>query len=141
MLYTTSLTIPANTAKNNKVCTEISIREGVITKISIVIPWGHFGLAHLIILDGTTQIIPFNPDSSIVGNDETFTFDVNIDVKEPEHVFKICGWNEDIQYSHTFYVRFIVMPHDIANPMSKMFNLLYTVFKRMRMLPRGWRLE
>ena len=139
MLYTVDLTIPANTPKSSWVCKDITVKEGVLNHVSVLIPAGHHALAHLVILDGQTQIIPHNPGSSIHGDNEVVTFRTHIPIPEPERKLTICGWNEDTDYDHTFYVRLNILPPLVANPSELIYKLLHVIFKRMRLLPRGWR--
>jgi hypothetical protein len=130
MLYTIDITIPANTPKESPIEEKVLIKSGVIRKISILIPSGHFCLAHLVIKDGETQIVPHEGD--IHGDGETLEFEDWIQIEEPERIITFCGWNEDTTFSHTFYVRIIVLPIWLAAPHIWLIDKINSILRILR---------
>jgi len=114
VLYCVDITAPANTPQSSPVTQDVTIKAGVIRKIIVLIPYGHKALAHLVIKDGATQVFPREGD--IHGDGETLTIDTWIEIPEPERTLTLVAWNEDTKYSHTFYVRIIVLPVWLAAP-------------------------
>jgi len=114
MLFTFSLTAPANTAKTSPVKKTLKLRKGIITKISVLIPPGHAALAHLAIFDGETQIMPWGDDQWIEGADETITWEPDYPLPSEPATLEARAWNEDDTYSHTFYMRVWVKPAKVT---------------------------
>lgn len=133
MLYCVDLTVPANTPRTSPVRQDIEIKSGVLRKVSVMIPAGHFALAHLVIMDGETQIVPHEGD--IHGNDEIFTFDEWIEIPEPKRTLTLLGWNEDDSYDHTFYVRILVLPRWLASPELYLGETLDRLLGALGLLP------
>jgi len=131
MLYTTSITIPANTPASSPVTKDIMLKSGVLTKVSVLIPAGHFALAHLIIRYGGTQIIPDVGDIS--GDDETLSWSEYIDIPEPHRTLTLVGWNDDDTYAHTFYIRFEILPKIIALPQLYFSEIIEKALRILRL--------
>jgi hypothetical protein len=132
MLYTYVLDVPANTPVTAPVKQDITLETGVLSKVSVLIPSGHAGLAHLIILYGETQVIPREGDIS--GDDETFPFTECFEIAAPSETLTLMGWNEDDTYSHEFVVRFEVLPLWLAAPARYIVDLLENVFRMLRII-------
>jgi len=105
ILFTFSITVPANTAKTNPVKKTIKLRAGTITKISVLIPTGHCALAHLAIYHGETQIMPWGEDQYIEGDGETIDWTPDYQLPSEPATLEVRAWNEDDTYQHTFYLR------------------------------------
>jgi len=110
MLFTFSITAPANTPKTSPVKKTLKLRKGVITKISVLIPPGHAALGHLAILHGETQIMPWGEDQYLEGDGETITWEPDYELPSEPAVLEARAWNEDTAYEHTFYIRMWVKP-------------------------------
>jgi len=110
MLFTFSITAPANTPKTAPATKELRLKEGVITKISVLIPPGHAALAHLAIYDGETQIMPWGEDQWLEGDDETVPWEPDYELPSEPARLEARAWNEDDTYPHTFYIRIWVDP-------------------------------
>lgn len=123
-LVCTRITIPPDTPKEAPVREKVKVPPGVIRRVWVLIPWGHKALAHLVIKHGETQIIPHSGD--IHGNGETLEFDETYEI-DTEDYLVLEGWNEDVKYPHTFYVRFLTLPKVVAYPELAMLRS----FKRM----------
>jgi hypothetical protein len=112
MLFTASVKAPANTPKESPVVKPVRLKEGILTKVSILIPSGHAALAHLAIKDGETQIIPWGDDEWIEGDNETLEWEPNYRLPSEPAELSLVAWNEDQLYDHTFYVRFWITPFE-----------------------------
>ena len=104
MLYSTSLTIPANTAENSKAETTLKVSAGTIVKIGILIPPGHAGLAHLQIFDGGHQILPSTEGQNIKGDDIYLPSKEEYELKPGGTILTLKGWNTDTIFQHEFIV-------------------------------------
>jgi len=105
MLFTFSITAPANTAKASATKQTLKLKAGIITRWSILIPDGHAALAHLIILDGETQIIPWGDGQDICGNAETLEWEDDYELPSEPAELEARAWNDSTRFSHTFYIR------------------------------------
>jgi len=134
MLYTFSITAPANTSKTSPATAEMKLKAGYVTRISILIPDGHHALAHLAIKWGETQIIPWGDDEWIEGNDESIPWEENIELPYEPISWTAKAWNEDDTYSHTFYIR-IWVEKEPRNPpvdlVTSAFKLIKTFLERI----------
>jgi hypothetical protein len=130
MLYTVDLAIPANTPKTSPVTQTVKLETGVLRKISVLIPPGHQCLAHVVLLDGSTQIFPRIGD--LHGDGETVEADVFIEIPEPERILTLVGWNDDDTYQHTFYVRLNVLPLWLAAPHIYIMNMIKRILNILR---------
>lgn len=110
MLYTFSITAPANTPKTAPVKKTMKLRAGYVVKISVLIPPGHNALAHLAIFDGETQIMPWGEEQWIEGDSETLTWEPDYALTSEPAQLEARAWNEDVSYAHTFYIRVWVDP-------------------------------
>jgi len=100
------------------------VKAGVVTKIIVLIPYGHKALAKLRFLRGVTQIIP--DLGWICGDGETLEWSEMIDVPMDE-TWTIEVVNEDSKYPHCFYIRMEVQPRHVAKPLDS----LLSIFKRV----------
>ncbi|MEM3988550.1 MAG: hypothetical protein QXZ22_08165 [Sulfolobales archaeon] len=101
--------------------TVINLKPGVVTKIIVLIPYGHKALAKLRFLRGATQIIP--DTGWIQGDGETLEWSEMIDIPTDE-VWVAEVVNEDIAYSHCFYIRIEIQPKTIAKPLDSLLSIV-----------------
>ena len=116
LLTLTACADPASTSQN-----VIKLKPGVVTKIIILIPYGHKALAKLRFLRGATQIIPHV--GWIQGDGETLEWSEMIDVATDE-VWTVEVVNDDSLYPHCFYVRIEIQPRTIAKPFDHILNVI-----------------
>ncbi|MEM4049022.1 MAG: hypothetical protein QW750_07085 [Zestosphaera sp.] len=100
------------------------VKAGVVTKIIVLIPYGHKALAKLRFLRGATQIIP--DIGWIMGDGETLEWSEMIDVPTDE-TWTVEVVNEDSTYPHCFYIRIEIQPKTVAKPLDS----LLSVFKKL----------
>ena len=112
--YCLDLEIPKSTPESEPVEQRIEIREGVITRWLIYIPAGHMALARMCILYGLDQILPYKKGSWLRGEDESIILDEWWDPPEQPCELRAQGWNEDNSYPHTFFIRIVALPREVA---------------------------
>jgi len=115
-LYTFTFTIPKNTLPPNYYRKTIYIKKGVITKIRIVVPFGHMGKAKMQIWKGEIPILPENPEEWVYGNNEIIEDEPYWEIEGLKEEFQLVGYNESTSYDHTFIVRFVVVPREVLSP-------------------------
>lgn len=119
MLYKRQISTAANTTKANAVKTQIRAWAGVITKIQVRFPPGPRGLLHVVIKLGGIQIFPIDILTDVAGEDEPVTSEEFVVMSKGWNNLNIFTWNESTKYSHDCIVRITVLPHNIADPFSK----------------------
>jgi hypothetical protein len=112
--YTLDLEIPEKTPESKPVERELEIREGVVVRWIILIPPGHHCLARMRVLYGLEPILPAHEDAWIRGENETLNIEEFFDPPEQPYRLRFQGWNEDESWPHTFYVRVVVLPRELA---------------------------
>ncbi|MEM4667421.1 MAG: hypothetical protein QW498_08990 [Thermofilum sp.] len=104
--------------------TVVNLKPGVVTRIIVLIPYGHKALAKLRFLRGATQIIP--DTGWIQGDGETLEWSEMIDVPTDE-AWTVEVVNEDTVYPHCFYIRIEIQPKAVAKPLDS----LLSIFKKL----------
>ena len=112
--YTLDLTIPANTLEDSPVEQLVEIKEGVITRIGVLIPAGHHTLAAMKILYGIDQVFPAKKGTWLRGEDESVIMDEFWDLPEQPCTLRAQGYNLDDTHKHTFYIRITALPREVA---------------------------
>jgi len=126
-IYTIKLTIPANTSKDAPVSTSVELARAVLVRFSLRIPPGHCALTGLRIKYGRMQLWPEEPDTWISGDDEALEWNEYFELPDDPTRLTLEGYNEDVAYEHSFYVRMMTLPKAIAYPwlaVSKFVKLL-----------------
>ena len=112
--YTLDLKIPKNTLKDLPIEHPLKIDEGVITRVSVLIPAGHHALAGMRILYGIRHFFPAGEDQWLSGEDESVIADEFWDLPEQPCTLRVQGFNIDDTYDHTFYIRITALPREAA---------------------------
>ncbi len=110
MLYSGSITIPANTTKDSPTTVTLEIARGIITKYMVRPRPGHAALAHLVIRFHEHQVAPSHEDSDLHGDALPIDWEEFYEVKGLPYELKLEGWNDDDTYPHTFDVFVAVLP-------------------------------
>jgi hypothetical protein len=134
MLFTFSITAPANTPKSDPVRQTLKLKAGWITKVEVLIPNGHEALAHLAIYDGETMIMPWGEDQYIEGNDEIITWEPDYLLPSEPATLEVRAWNEDEEYQHTFYIRIWVESEPVklsTVQLNRTYTLLESFLRRV----------
>ena len=115
MNYDFSIMVPAGTVKINPHTQKLKLTYGVITRVMILIPQGHRGLAHLQLLYHEFQMYPLNPGGDYHGSGVPVGFDERQVIFVTPFEFKARGWNLDDTYEHEFIVNITMMrPEDVG---------------------------
>jgi len=115
-IYTAKLTIPANTPRDSPVSVSIELTRAVLTRISIRIPPGHCALTGLRISYGDMQLWPEESGTWVSGDDEALEWNEYFELPDDPTRLTLEGYNEDVKYEHSFYVRMMTLPKAIAYP-------------------------
>ena len=112
--YVLDLEVPKSKPEDDPKELELEIREGVITRWFILIPAGHQTLARMRVLYGLEPLLPAHEDAWIKGECEVLDLNDWWDPPEEPYKLRFQGWNEDDTNPHTFYVRIVVLPREVA---------------------------
>jgi len=104
MYYSKVVTATAGKTRATAEEATIIASAGILHHVHVFIPQGHAGKAHLTLSLGEQQIIPANPDGSIVGNAETIDFKEHIPMYRYRNRIKLKYWNTSDTHNHSFYV-------------------------------------
>jgi len=107
-IYTTTLTIPANTSKAAPKEIYLELEGELLTEVHIVIPPGHAGLSGIAVFYGIKQLFPLPPGEWLYGDNERILFPERWEIPFAKASLRILGYNEDDTYEHSFIIRFIV---------------------------------
>lgn len=133
-LYHADVYVPANTPKESPVEYKLTIKDEVITKISVTFPWGCNGMVHVAIFYGPYQLFPRPDGTSLHDNGTRIEANMYWECPERETELTIKAWSPGTEYDHTIFVDVEAMPKTIAAP--------HTVFERLISLLRrilfGW---
>ena len=128
--YCKRLRIPANTSEENYVEVQVEVEGDILKKVVVLIPDGHHALAHFRLRYGIKNIVPYEEDQWLEGNNEQVTFEPNWELPEHPCLLRLQGYNEDDTYEHSFYVRIetdyeeYVRPFEILRDFVKIFKKL-----------------
>jgi len=109
-VYAETLTISPSTPKDSPAERKVTLRKGLLYRVGIQIPPGHWALTGLRIRYGEMQLWPTEPGTWFKGDDLEFEFEERWDLPEDPTVLRIEGYNEDDTYEHTFYIRLFILP-------------------------------
>jgi hypothetical protein len=139
MLFETSITIPANTARTAPTTVMLGIAHGIITKIMVRPRPGHQSLAHCIILHHEHQIAPSTENMDFAGDTFPIDWEEYYESYQPPYELKIKGWNEDDTYQHTFDIFVAILPRKgiIATAVSDAISGILSIFSPKRIFTGG----
>lgn len=127
MLYSVDITVPANTARLDRLKNILKVWKGVIHDFEIIFPPGCAGLVKCAIFHGGHQIIPVNDGSFLSGD----TFPIKgrdfIDLKNETNNLFIHTYNEDDTYDHVVTVRLWVLDKKFLLPVGATEGVLASI--------------
>ncbi len=112
-LYAIKFSIEPNTTITNPKKQVFEFISGVLDRVRIRIPSGHFGNTGLQIWYGEKQIIPYNKDAWITGDDEVIEWKEFIILRDNPTKLTFYGYNLDNEFEHSFICYFLVIPFEI----------------------------
>ena len=110
MLYQATITIPKNTTAANPVEQTLVIAKGIITKFMVRPCAGHVGKAHLVILSHELQIAPSTKNMDLHGDASPIDWEDYYECYQPPFELKLRGWNDSVDYPHSFDVYVSILP-------------------------------
>jgi len=116
LFYEWKITIPATATQANPVRKKLTLKKGILTQFSVLMPEGHHACACLTIWDGERQICPDNSDGRIRGNGETLPIPFFFKIETDFYDLEARGWAEDASEPHDFYLRITVLPESFVLP-------------------------
>ena len=111
------ISIPKETEQNDPHTEILTLSYGVITKVQVVIPCGHKGLAHLQLLYHESQLYPLSRGEDYHGDDATVEFEDMFPMYVEPYELKAVGWNTSTKFKHAFLVSLNVQrPEELMKP-------------------------
>lgn len=104
MHYFYDIGIEKNTEAGTPYSETLHLSYGVITKVQIVIPDGHKGLAHLQLFYHEAQLYPLSRGENYHGDGIRIEFEDNFPLYVSPYNLKAKGWNTDDTNDHSFLV-------------------------------------
>lgn len=108
MYYNFGISVPANTLKSAPLVQRLPLDQGSVSIVEINFPPGCAGLVSCVLMYGSIQVIPWNADGSLYGDNRTFRLDVNLPVKAPPFEFQVKLWSDDDTYPHVVNIGIMV---------------------------------
>ena len=102
--YPLDLTVPPNTPEDSPVSAELTVEGAMLSRLHVLIPPGHCGLARLAVYYGQAQIFPAERGTWLKGDNQYLRLDLNWPLPESRCTLTFKGWNEDDTNPHTFYM-------------------------------------
>lgn len=104
MIYKWEETIPTGTPETDPEEWGLEITSGIIVRWWVFFPWGCANVAHIQVLRGPDQLLPYTRGEWLGGNDVLHEFGDHYEVKdEPLHL-TIRGYNYGGTYDHKPWV-------------------------------------
>jgi len=114
--YNYTVTVPANTKKEDPVVVEATLTRGVLAGGEIFFPLGCAGLCHVVVADGRGQLYPANAEDSYHGEGYPVPLIGRYKLDSAPYKLSIIAWNEDDTYQHQPQVSFHVLTEEEMNP-------------------------
>ncbi len=108
MLYSFTVTVPAETPRSEPIEQKVALTAGVVDQLMVHFPAGCAGLVGLRVLRGSFQIWPLVTDEWFVSDDHTIIFPDNLPLTPGTDVLSIEAYNEDTVNDHALTVSFSV---------------------------------
>lgn len=109
-----AVTIPPGTSKANPLVTSVSFPERVVTAVSYRVPPGPSGLMGWALTSAGTPVIPIQPNTYIVTDNQAVTWDLEGYLDSGN--WAVTGYNTGL-YPHTVYLTFqLDLPGVSATP-------------------------
>lgn len=110
MIYSFSVSTPANTAEADRQKTDLKVARGVVHQIDVVFPTGCAGLLYVAINYGLYQVWPSNPDEYFHTDGETISFREHWELIFSPYRLSLFTYNLDTTYAHSVIIRLGILP-------------------------------
>jgi hypothetical protein len=104
-LYLFVVTTPAGTSQAAPLTTDLPLEDSLLKELRIIVPAGHSGLTGVRLLQAHQQIIPWDNNSYIVGNDRVI--DVPFDNEMTVSGLQAVTYNTDI-FDHSHHIEVVI---------------------------------
>ena len=108
MRFVYELTIPKDTAKVSPTVSKVALVKGRLINIEVAFPPGPATLVHVVIEDGSFQIVPVNRDADMAWDDFTMVIPMRYSLSEVGHELRLVGWSPGTTFEHKITFRFDV---------------------------------
>ena len=124
MIFSTTLSVPAATARASPATVDLVIAHGIIHHVDISFLDGPENEVHVIVRrPGLHQIVPTN-EGDIVGNSRTVAVFLWEPVEGPPYQLVVDAWSPDASYAHEIAVDVHVLPREVIAPLREEIPLL-----------------
>lgn len=131
-VYHKVVTIPKNTSEENAVEETIVVEGDILEKVTIQIPSGHFALTGIRIKYGLKQIVPYEEDTWIKGDNIPIVLTPLYRLPEWRTVLRIEAYNNDDTYDHSFYLTLETKYEEEATPWKVLNDFIMILKKILR---------
>ncbi len=114
--YNYTVTVPANTSKDNPQVTECKLTRGILAGGQIFFPHGCNGMVHVVICDGSGQLYPANAEDTFHGNASTVELVGRHKLDSAPYKLYIKAWSPNTRHSHSIQVTLHVLSEEELNP-------------------------
>jgi len=114
VLYCITITAPKATPKDQAAEKEVTVKEDVLTRVTVRFPPGPCGLLKVAVFYGNLQIWPSTEGEWASGDDETIESSIWFNLGPGDKKVKIKAYNEDEAYDHSAIVRLVALPKQLA---------------------------
>jgi hypothetical protein len=114
-VYEGDLVVPAGTPAAAPSVFVFDLPDGILQRITLVVPAGHSGLTGVQLTLAGTPIVPYGVLPWIIADDYTDSWEIDQEVNGGQ--VRLQGYNLDV-YPHTFYVRALWQPPPPPPPVS-----------------------
>jgi len=114
MLFTHTLTVPANTPEAAPYEEAVKMTHGVITMVEVEFPPGCAGLVRAFVRRSLHQVWPTNPEGVFRTDGRAIRWADYYEILDEPLELTVGGWSEDDFYPHDVIFYFELTPKDIA---------------------------
>lgn len=116
------ITVPKSTTSASPQETEAMLTLGVIHQVELI-PWGYaVDILHARIERFHSPVFPVNLGGEVSFAGESIVGRVHYRIDKRPTTLRILAWNDSTLYSHSFTVRFWMLPEEIVEPSSHVFD-------------------
>ncbi len=105
MLFSFSVSTPANTTQDDPQRAELLLSKGTIVQVDIGFPPGPQALLHAVVMRGQNQVWPTNPQGDFAWEDHVFSWPERYELEAKPYMLELVSWNEDDTYAHAVLVQ------------------------------------
>jgi hypothetical protein len=116
MIYSYTITTPANTTAAAPLITSMKLTRGIIHKFQLIVPPGPQGLLHVIVRNAIHQVFPSNTESNFSIDNANLEYRVHESVDDGPLQLQAHTWNLDDTHAHTCTLLVGLLPKSILTP-------------------------